>query len=100
MIDYVLSRDLADGVVITGCREGECNYRLGPRWTEERIEGARDPRLRSRVPRARIARIWAAPTDRQRFETALRAFQSGLDRLPVDTPAGNPAAAATEEAAR
>lgn len=100
MIDYVLSRKLADGVVITGCREGECNYRLGPSWTEERIEGARDPRLRSRVPRARIARIWAAPTDRQRFETALRAFQSGLDRLPVDTPAGSPAAAATEEAAR
>ncbi len=78
MIDYVLSRRLADGVVVTGCREGQCNYRLGRRWTEERIDGARDPQLRTRVPRDHIAQIWASPLDGRRFERELRNFQQRL----------------------
>jgi len=77
-IDYVISRKLADGVVVTGCREGECDYRLGPGWTEERLDGKRDPRLRDRVPRDRVARLWAAPTDWRRFERDLKAFQARL----------------------
>lgn len=97
MIDYVLSRMLCDGVVITGCREGECNYRLGTRWTEERIEGVRDPRLRGRVPRARIARIWAAPTDRSRFTQELSAFQAALDRSGAGSDSAAPV---DQEAAR
>ncbi len=36
-IDYVLSRGLADGVMLAGCASGDCQYRLGARWTEERI---------------------------------------------------------------
>jgi quinol-cytochrome oxidoreductase complex cytochrome b subunit/coenzyme F420-reducing hydrogenase delta subunit len=80
-IDYVLSRGLADGVVITGCRDGECNYRLGPRWTDERLDGVRDPRLRERVPRERILRVWAAPTDWRRFATEVVAFRSRLTAI-------------------
>jgi quinol-cytochrome oxidoreductase complex cytochrome b subunit/coenzyme F420-reducing hydrogenase delta subunit len=80
MIDYTLSRGLADGVMITGCREGECNYRLGTRWTEERIEGTRDPRLRGRVPRDRIARVWVAPVEWRRLESELAAFRARLSR--------------------
>jgi ferredoxin/coenzyme F420-reducing hydrogenase delta subunit len=95
MIDYVVSRHLADGVVITGCRDGGCNYRLGPRWTEERINGERDPRLRARVPRERIARIWAAPTEPGKLARRIAAFQAELQRLP---PA-RPAAATVEERA-
>ena len=32
-IDYVLSRDLADGGALTGCPEGECRHRFGIDWT-------------------------------------------------------------------
>ena len=80
-VDYVLSRNLAEGVVITGCREGECAFRFGPRWTEARLAGERDPRLRERVTRERIARLWAAPTDWRRFTRDLARFQASLAGL-------------------
>jgi coenzyme F420-reducing hydrogenase delta subunit len=60
-IDFVLSRDLADGVVLTGCTGGECLYRFGEEWTGLRIERQRDPRLRKRVDTDRIALAWQEP---------------------------------------
>ena len=97
-IDYVLSRKLAEGVAITGCREGHCSYRLGPEWMEQRLDGERDPRLRERVPRERIARIWASPTDWRQLERELAEFKDGLEPHggttppPVDGEAGEQAA--------
>jgi quinol-cytochrome oxidoreductase complex cytochrome b subunit/coenzyme F420-reducing hydrogenase delta subunit len=85
MIDYTLSRGLADGVIITGCREGQCNYRSGTEWTESRIEGTRDPHLRARVPREKIARIWASPLEWRRFERELAAFQARLGENTAET---------------
>jgi len=80
-IDYALSRDLADGVLVTGCRDGECHFRLGVRWTDARLDGVRDPRLRARVAKDRIARTWAAPTDWRRLEKDLAAFRTRLEGL-------------------
>ncbi|MEM7221825.1 MAG: hydrogenase iron-sulfur subunit [Pseudomonadota bacterium] len=79
-IDYVLSRDLADGVFLTGCREGDCYNRDGIRWTEARLAGTRDPYLRKRVSRERIEVFWAAKSDREALAKALAAFR---DRLAV-----------------
>jgi len=72
-IDFVFSRHLADGVVIAGCTANGCFQRFGQRWTEERIAGERDPWLRARAPRSRIALSWAAD---------LGAFRKGLASLP------------------
>lgn len=58
-IDYVISRNLADGVVIAGCTEDGCYNRFGTRWTSSRLAGKRDPHLRARVPPERIAVVWA-----------------------------------------
>jgi len=77
-IDYVLSRDLADGVFITGCRKGECYERFGLTWTEERLAQRRDPYLRARVPRDRIGTFWAAPTDRRKLSDAIETFAGTL----------------------
>ena len=55
LIDFILSRDLADGVAVAGCAESACYNRLGIKWTEQRFAGERDPYLRARVPRERIA---------------------------------------------
>lgn len=49
----------AAGAVIAGCREGDCEYRLGDKWVRERILGTREPRLRAAAPRDRIAVVWA-----------------------------------------
>jgi len=62
-IDYVLSRNLADGVVLAGCSEGECHNRHGVRWTMERLARTRDPMLRKRVPREHIEAVWSSPVE-------------------------------------
>ena len=80
-VDFVLSRDLADGVMLTGCRDGHCRARLGVRWTEERIEGLRDPALRARVSRERLVRVWASATDKFRLRSELSAFAARLKSL-------------------
>lgn len=84
LIDYVISRKLADGVVVAGCAERSCYNRLGAVWTEQRIAGRRDPYLRSRVPRARLATIWASPTEQHRFAKALSKFTAALGTLPLE----------------
>jgi ferredoxin len=48
-VEYAL-RGGADGVVIATCREGGCEFRLGERWTAQRLGGRREPHLRRAVP--------------------------------------------------
>jgi len=81
-IDYILSKDLADGVAIVGCRSGECQYRLGPEWSEDRFDGRRDPHLRKRVPRDKLLRLWMAPTQWRAALAGLEAFQARLGNSP------------------
>jgi ferredoxin/coenzyme F420-reducing hydrogenase delta subunit len=84
LIDYVISRKLADGVVVAGCAERSCYNRLGLAWTEQRIAGVRDPYLRARVPRERIATIWASPSEQHRFANVLAAFSATVAALARD----------------
>jgi quinol-cytochrome oxidoreductase complex cytochrome b subunit/ferredoxin/coenzyme F420-reducing hydrogenase delta subunit len=77
-IDYVLSRDLADGVMLTGCDMENCHHRFGVRWTEQRLAGQRDPHLRTRVPRERLATCWAGVSEPARLEEALAAFNARI----------------------
>ena len=86
-IDFVLSRDLADGVMLAGCAEGDCYYRLGDRWTRERIAGERDPYLRRRVDRTRLAVSWLPAKATTRRSQALAEFAEKLGALPPREPA-------------
>jgi ferredoxin/coenzyme F420-reducing hydrogenase delta subunit len=97
LIDWILSRRLADGVVVAGCSESTCYNRLGVEWTKERLAGTRDPYLRKRVPRERLATIWASPFEANRFEAELAAFAAGLGALPPPPQAATPPAAAETE---
>jgi ferredoxin/coenzyme F420-reducing hydrogenase delta subunit len=80
-IDYILSRDLADGVLLTGCAEGACHHRLGIAWTEARLAGERDPQLRARVQRERLATLWPARHEHERLEQAVAALAARLEGL-------------------
>jgi ferredoxin/coenzyme F420-reducing hydrogenase delta subunit len=80
-IDFVLSRNLADGVAISGCAEGDCYYRLGGDWMQQRIDGERDPYLRKRVDRERV-RFFRHRGCGAAREQALAEFASTLDTLP------------------
>ncbi len=83
LIDYILTRDLAEGVIVSGCADRSCYNRLGAQWTEERFAGKRDPYLRKRVPRERVTTIWASTMERGHFERAAAAFKSGLPPAPA-----------------
>lgn len=83
-IDYILSKGLADGVAVVGCRPGECHYRLGQEWSEDRFERRRDPRLRARVSRDRLLRIWRAPTEWRGAINDLARFQDDLTQIASD----------------
>lgn len=85
-IDYVLSRKLADGVVLTGCAEEACFNRLGIAWMEARIKAERDPYLRQRVPRERILRHWAGRSGGKGLAEALAAFRADLPGQPLIAP--------------
>ena len=80
-IEYAL-RTGADGVLITGCREGDCQYRLGNRWVEERLSGKREPHLRPRVPRERVRLAWAGRDDARSLADEIARFRRSLDALP------------------
>jgi ferredoxin/coenzyme F420-reducing hydrogenase delta subunit len=98
LIDYVLSRNLADGVVIAGCAERACYQRLGVGWTQQRIAGERDPHLRTRVPREHLATIWASRTEQHRFSRELADFAAALRTVPSKRPVVEDAGAASPAA--
>ena len=79
-IDFILSRGHADGVFLAGCRSGECHFRLGDRYTEERIAALRDPALRERVPRERVAVSWRGLSGGAARRADLAAFRQTLVR--------------------
>lgn len=82
MLDFIISRGIADGVCIAGCAERECHNRVGIEWTRARIAGQRDPHLRARVPRERILTVWAGPTEEDRLHRAVDAFAARLGAMP------------------
>ena len=81
-VDYVLSQDLAEGVMVTGCRNGVCEYRFGPEWSEQRFAGARDPHLRKRVPRERLKVAWFAAGETKALLAEIAGFREALAALP------------------
>ncbi|MFZ2855562.1 MAG: hydrogenase iron-sulfur subunit [Rhodocyclaceae bacterium] len=85
-VEYAL-RGGADGVILTGCREGGCDFRLGDRWANERLSGQREPRLRSKVPLNRLQLVFASANDNEILAKALIEFRS---RIEADTVSDNP----------
>ena len=96
-IDFLLSRGHADGVMLTGCRDQDCFHRLGIEFAVQRIARARDPMLRERVARERIALVPAGGDGGARLVVELDRFQrriAALEQLAVRRPAVAPERAA------
>lgn len=102
-IDFVLSRRLADGVLLTGCRDGDCHYRLGMDWTRERIARSRDPMLRARVPDARLGTCFVGVNGEASLRDAVQALRGQIAATSIEAPAdeartGQAATAVTDDA--
>lgn len=61
----------ATRVLVSGCRPGGCEFRLGQRWTDERLQGLREPRLRRSVAAAGWGTVWADAGEEARLRDAL-----------------------------
>lgn len=79
-VEYAL-RAGADGVLVAGCREGDCEFRTGTGLVSARLAGTRKPALRPSVPRERVRQVHAGITDAAALRAALDDFRAALARL-------------------
>ncbi len=89
-VEYAL-RGAAAGAMVTGCRAGGCTYRLGNRWTEERLAGTREPRLRVVPTGKRLRIVWADCGEEIELAVVLDELRQALaaDRLHNPDPPGD-----------
>ena len=76
-VEYAL-RGGAVGVLVSGCRAGGCAYRLGNRWTGERLAGVREPHLRDLTPGNALHLAWADRGEEAELALALAALRRTL----------------------
>jgi ferredoxin/coenzyme F420-reducing hydrogenase delta subunit len=97
-LDFALARTHVDGVLLSGCAAHDCYERLGDQWLEQRIANERDPNLRARVPRERVAVSWQNPAQAGRLRESLVQFRQHLQQLgpaaAMSATSGRDAAAA------
>jgi len=55
---------------------------VGQRWTEERLLGAREPRLRAGVPREALRLVWPRPDEPMAVARALDDLRAQCDGAP------------------
>ena len=67
--------------MVTGCRQNDCYYRFGNRWTRLRFAGERKPILRGRAERDRIQIHGGAEPDKRAIEQDLQEFRQRLREL-------------------
>jgi coenzyme F420-reducing hydrogenase delta subunit/NAD-dependent dihydropyrimidine dehydrogenase PreA subunit len=82
-IDYVLRKDLAEGVMISGCCEGDCHYRLGNNWMDQRFSAERMPILRTRVPREKVRLRWLGAQGTAQLAQEIETFRDELQHEVV-----------------
>ena len=64
-------------MLVTGCSECDCAFRLGDAWTGQLLRGEREPHLRRTVSRRELRVVWAG-RDRARIERELARFREQL----------------------
>jgi len=77
-IDHAIRQGGADGVFLTGCAGEDCYFRRGNTWTEQRLKGEREPRLRTRVDRSKVGYYWAGPAEQKELLKKIEEFRQQL----------------------
>jgi len=68
----------AGGVFICGCQMGDCHFRLGNKWLEERLIGERLPILRQTIDRSLLRVYWHSALQTGDLLTEIKAFQEDM----------------------
>jgi coenzyme F420-reducing hydrogenase delta subunit/ferredoxin len=74
-IEYAL-RSGVDGIVVSGCREGGCEFRLGMQWTQERLAHRREPHLRNLVPQDRLQIVHVSRSESKKLAATVEEFRN------------------------
>ncbi len=74
-IEYALHAGAA-GVIISGCADGACEFRLGNTWTAQRLRGEREPHLRRNVASKDYRVVLAGNRDRAALTRAINELRS------------------------
>jgi coenzyme F420-reducing hydrogenase delta subunit/ferredoxin len=80
LVEFALKHG-ADGVMVVGCRQNDCYFRFGNRWTRMRFAGDRKPILRARAEHERILIHGAAEPDIDEIGHDLDEFRKRLREL-------------------
>jgi quinol-cytochrome oxidoreductase complex cytochrome b subunit/coenzyme F420-reducing hydrogenase delta subunit len=82
-VEYAL-RNGADGVVVTGCHDGDCEFRLGSQWTQQRLLAQREPHLRrNNIAVERLRLVSASNRESDMLKKEIARFRDELDQLAV-----------------
>jgi coenzyme F420-reducing hydrogenase delta subunit/Pyruvate/2-oxoacid:ferredoxin oxidoreductase delta subunit len=77
MIEHALEAG-ADGVFICGCRMGDCHYREGNKWLEQRLLSERQPAMRKPVDPLRVRVLWLSATEAGKLLREVGVFLDSL----------------------
>lgn len=92
LVEYALAHG-ADGVFISGCRTGDCFFRYGNVWMDERFAGDRQPIMRKRADRSRIKVFRAAETDSKALHKEIAEFEKYIQSLNEEKRVDQPGSA-------
>jgi len=79
-IEHALRKGAA-GVLLNGCRQGDCYHRLGGKWLRDRLSNERRPFLRHSIDRSMVGLCWTAPSDQQALQNAIAALRQSISKL-------------------
>jgi coenzyme F420-reducing hydrogenase delta subunit/ferredoxin len=99
-VEYAL-RGGAAAVLVTGCRAGGCAFRLGNRWTEERLAGMREPHMRASPSGKALHIAWADRGEEAELAVVLDELRHALaaERLHNADPIADPIVPSTRRTA-
>ena len=76
--DYVSRQPEVDGVVVSGCCSGDCYFRKGTEWTEQRFNRERMPHLRTKAGKQKVKLFWAGPAEGKKLNQELKVYRTEL----------------------
>ena len=69
----------AEGVFVMGCQIGDCHFREGNKWCQERLLGQRPPNIKKTVDKNKVRGYWLAKCDYKKFLDKVNNFEEDLN---------------------
>ncbi len=71
----------AEGVFVMGCQIGDCHFREGNKWCQDRLLGLRPPNIKKTVDKNKVRGYWLAKCDYKKFLDKINKFEEDLNNV-------------------